>query len=253
MRVAVLGNSGMFPGPGKACSGYLVMEGETRILLDCGTGVFANVQKHLPVGALTGIVISHMHPDHFIDLVPLRYALVYGDPAHAGPLPVYLPPGGEEIWRQMVAPFGEPGNAFSAPFDIREYQEGTDYRLGGLSIRVGLLRHYVPNYGIEVHGQSKLVYSGDTAPCEALLKVARQADLLICEATWLEDAAPPAKRGHLTAKEVGEFAEEAGVHQLLLTHISKDVDPQQSLSAARAVFNGEVRLAQEDQTYTVEH
>ena len=252
MRVAILGNSGMFPGPGKACSGYLVMEGETRILLDCGTGVFSNLQKHLPVGALTGIVISHMHPDHFIDLVPLRYALVYGDPVHTGTLPLYLPPGGEEIWRHMVAPLGEPGNAFSAPFDIREYQEGTDYQLGDLSISMELLRHYVPNYGIEVHSQSKLVYSGDTAPCEELLHLACQADLFICEATWLEDIAPPEKRGHLTAREVGEYSEETGVRQLLLTHISKDVDPQKSLSAARAVFNGGVRLAQEDQTYAVE-
>ena len=251
MQVTVLGTSGSYPGPHKACSGFLVTEGDDHLLLDCGPGVLAGLQVHLPMEDLTGIIISHMHPDHFLDLIVMRYALVYGSHPRPSPLPLYLPPGGKRIWERMVEPLTEVGNNFSRPFDLREYGDSSWYALGALKVRPAPLKHYIPSYGFEICASGRLVHSGDTRPCAELLSLAHQADLFLCEATWLEDEAPLEKRGHLTAREAGEIAQEADVRRLLLTHVSPDVDSQKSLEAARGAFSGEVLLAQEGQTYTV--
>ena len=252
MRLTVLGSSGTFPASGKACSGYLIAEGDTRLLLDCGSGIVASLQKHIAIEDLTGILITHMHADHFIDLIPMRYAFTYGDHPRSQPMPVFLPPGGREIWERMVSAIDETNGTFSAAFEIREYQEGQDYEMGPLVVRASLLRHFIPNYGITVrHGASQLVYTGDTGPCPQLQTLAHDADLFLCEATHLETDVPAPKRGHLTARETGEVARQAGVRRLLLTHISPDIDAGQSLEAARAVFSGEVSLAEEGQTYEI--
>jgi len=253
LRLTVLGSSGTYPAPGKACSGYLVVEGDTSLLLDCGPGVIANLQVHATLEKLAGVIISHMHPDHFLDLVSLRYALTYGDHHRPRPLPVYLPPGGSEIWERVVAPLDESGGSFSASFDLSEYEEGESYRLGSLDIQPSAVRHYVSSYAFEVRAGARLVYSGDTGPCDELVRLARQADLFLCEATWLyeNDETPPRERGHLTAREAGEIARKADVRRLLLTHISPDVDARKILEACRVAFGGEVSLAEEGQTYAV--
>jgi len=251
LRLVVLGNSGAYPGPRGACSGYLVVEGDTRLLLDCGPGVMANVQTHLSIEDLSAVFISHMHPDHFMDLVPLRYAYVYGKHRRSRPLPVYLPPGGDEMWERIGAVFDETDGAFSAPYALSEYKEGRSCRVGALNVRVSPLPHHVPGYGFEVRGGGKFVYSGDTRPCPELVALAQGADLFLCEATFLEDEVVSGERGHLTAREAGEIAAEAGVGRLLLTHIHPDVDARDSLETARAAFDGDVSLAELGETYTV--
>ena len=249
MQLTVLGSSGTYPGgPGRACSGFLVTQGDVRLLLDCGTGVLANLQAHVPIDALDAIIISHMHADHFIDLLPVRYAFQFGNHPRETPLTVYLPPGGEAMWEYMVKPLAEPGTPFSKPFKIAEYQERTSHQIGELNVRFVGLHHYIPSYGMEVSGNDSLVYSADTAPCEELVSLAQGADLFLCEATWLPDSAPLPQRGHLTAKEAGEAAREAGAGRLLLTHISPAVDASESLKAAKDSCGGEVLLAQEGQT-----
>lgn len=251
MRLIILGCSGVYPGPGKACAGYLVMEGDTRLLLDCGIGVLANLQKHIAIKELTGIIISHMHPDHFFDLVPLRYALLYGRLNVQAKLPVYLPPGGYEIWKSVVAAFDETKGAFSAPFTLSEYAEQKVYQIGCFKVRLSEIHHYMPNYGVEVSNTSRLVYSGDAGPGPELVKWAQRADLFLCEATSLKDKTKAENRGHLTAKEAGAVAREAGVRQLVLTHLMPGVDSEKILSDAKLSFGEKVSLAEEGQTYIV--
>src|SRR3990167_3452984 len=106
MRVVALGTCASYPGPGNACSGWLVQEGETNLLVDCGTGILANLQQVLPLTQITAIVISHMHADHFIDLIPLRYAFNYGlAPGSPRPL-IFLPPEGIAVLEHMAEPLG---------------------------------------------------------------------------------------------------------------------------------------------------
>ncbi len=256
MRIVVLGSSGTYPGPASACSGFLVTQGDTRLLIDCGTGVFANLQTylagvHLTVKDLTGIVISHMHADHFLDLVPLRFALQYGEHHFETPIPLYFPPGGRDIWERVVQPFDETKGSFSAPFRLLDYGGGQELRFGSLNMATTLLRHYVPSYAMEITGKQRLVYSADCGPDPNLAKVARNADLFVCEATWLKHEAPANERGHLTAREAGEVARAAGVHRLLLTHVLPGDDALGILRTAREAFGGEVSLAEVGQTYHV--
>jgi len=252
LRLVVLGNSGSYPGARGACSGYLVTEADTRLLLDCGPGVLGNLQTHLGIEDLSSVFVSHMHPDHFMDLVLLRYACVYGRYRRSQPLPVWLPPGGRDMWERIVAVFDETGGAFSAPFELSEYSDGRDYPVGHLTVRVAPLHHHVPSYGMEVRGSGRLVYSGDTRPCPELAALARNADLFLSEATFLDQEPVSGERGHLTAREAGEIAAEARVRRLLLTHVHPDVDTRKSLVAAKAAFDGDLSLAEQGKTYSVD-
>lgn len=75
MKLTVLGNNGPFPSPGGACSGYLLEEDSTKILIDCGNGVLSNLQKICPFEDLSAIILTHLHSDHISDLMVLRYAV----------------------------------------------------------------------------------------------------------------------------------------------------------------------------------
>ena len=186
MNVTVLGSAGTYPRASGACSGYLVAEADTHLLLDCGPGVVANLQTHLDIERLSAVFISHMHPDHFMDLLPLRYAYIYGKHHRPQPLPVWLPPGGRNTWERIAAVFDETGRTFSAPFALSEYSGDRDYQRDCLTVRVSPLHHHVPSYGMEVRGSGRLVYSGDTRPCPELPTLARNADLFLSEATFLD-------------------------------------------------------------------
>ncbi len=251
MELVVLGNSAAYPGPGGACSGYLVVEGDTSLLLDCGPGVLANLQTQLDIEHLSGAFISHMHADHFIDLVPMRYAYVYSRHRRSEPLPLHLPPGGTASWERITSVFDETNGSFSAPYALSEYAEGRDYRAGGLSVRATFLPHHVPGYGLRIRGTKTVVYSGDSRPCPELVELARGADLFVCEATFLEEEIVPGERGHLTAIEAGEIAAEAGVGHLLVTHVHPDVDAERSLELAAAAFGGPASLAVPGKAYPV--
>ncbi len=75
MRITVLGKSPSWQDAGGACSGYLVEDGGTRLLLDCGNGVFSKLRQRVDYTELDAVLISHLHADHFLDLVPYSYAL----------------------------------------------------------------------------------------------------------------------------------------------------------------------------------
>jgi ribonuclease BN (tRNA processing enzyme) len=228
-----------------------VEQGNSKILLDCGTGVFANLMKRVALHELSAVFLTHMHPDHFLDLVPLSYALTYGKHQRSDALPVYVPPGGKKVWGDVVTAFAGPVGALLQSLALSEYPVG-GCRLGTLEVQVVPVQHFdLPSYGIQVSGRGKLAYSGDTGPCPALPMLAHEADLLLCEATLLHGDALPQERGHLTAREAGELAQKAGARRLLLTHIAPHVDARKSLAEAKAAFLGEVLLAEEGHTYDV--
>lgn len=247
MRLTVLGTSGAYPGVGGACSGYLIREGDTTLLVDCGTGVFSNLQQHVAPWDVTHVVISHLHADHFLDLFPFRYALWrlgWGRPN------LYLPPGGEEGLLKVSSVF-DPSPAFFADhFEVAEYGPGIRLQVGDLNIEFAAVKHFIPSYAVAVIGERKLVYSADTGPCEALEEVARGADLFLCEASRCEHN-DDASWGHLSPQEACEIAKRAGVKKLLLTHFWPECDYSRSLKLAAGVFGAEVEVAEEHRTYVV--
>lgn len=245
VKVTVLGKYGPFPAASGACSGYLVQEGNTRVLVDCGNGVLSRLQQICPIDKLSAIIISHLHSDHMSDMLVLRYAL---DILNARglrelqPLPVYVPETPKEEYERLF---------FKNVFEIHTICDGMQLQIEGLSFYFQEMTHPVQSFGIKVTGGNKvLVYTGDTNYNERLESFVCGADLLIADAGLLERDKTGPNVPHLTAREVGLIAAKAGVKQLMLTHIWPWYDESDILAEAQVSYP-EAFIAREMKEYDV--
>ncbi len=248
MRLTVLGKSPAWQDAGGACSGYLVEDGETRVLLDCGSGVFAKLREHGDYCGLDAVIVSHMHVDHVLDLLALRHALAYNPLPAPAPVPVWLPPGGAEHLAQATAPFDacdKPGR-FTSTVTVAEYDPARPLTIGDVVVTFSPTVHYIPAWAIRVQttvGPS-LGYTGDTGPSAALAGFLTGVHILVAEATLLEPGArPPGERGSLTAAEAGQLAVAAGAEILILTHMWEERGFEAYRAQAEAIFLGRIELA----------
>ncbi len=240
------------PRPARACSAYLIQHGGNAIVADFGTGAFSNLRRHLSFEDLDAVFVSHMHADHFIDVVPLRYALKYGERTNDRKVALWLPPEGEAMLRAIVATFPRESrhDFLDEVFDLREYQPAGITQVGALNVRFAPTRHYIPTYALRCEaGGSSVTYSGDTAPCDEVVALARSTELFLCEATLLSSNAEYSPRGHSTAREAAEMASAAAVKRLVLTHYSTASDPATMLAEARGIFRGDVVVADDNATF----
>lgn len=247
MRFTVLGKSPAWQDAGGACSGYLVRDGDYALLIDCGNGVFGKLREQLAYTEVDAILISHIHGDHILDLVPFAYALTLGgDPDQPRSRPrLLLPQGGISSLRDLVGVWGG-GGLIEEAFESREYDSSVPLELGPMEARLHSVPHFTLTYAVELTAPSgrRLVYSADCRFCEELIEAARGADLLLAEATLPDpDPAPVHERGHMSAGEAGELAARAGVGRLVLTHISDQVDLERARETAAARFEGPVEIA----------
>jgi ribonuclease BN (tRNA processing enzyme) len=219
LRLTVLGCSTAAPHPATPAAGYLVEWGSTALLLDVGQGVVRNLQRVLDPHDLTAIVIGHMHADHYLDIVGLRYLFPWGEPAEV-PLPVHLPPGGRARLDALATAVSERVGFFDAAFDAVEYDPSAVLEVGELRVRFVRGRHYVPAWGLVVEAPdgSRLAYTGDTGPSDAVVEAVRGADLLLIEAALRDPRHDDLERGHLTPEEALELARSAAVRSALLVH-----------------------------------
>jgi ribonuclease BN (tRNA processing enzyme) len=252
MRLRILGSSPSVPRPGRACSSYLARTGSTSILLDCGTGALAALRETCDYAGLTAVVITHMHADHFLDLIPLRYGSTYGPSLRATPLPLWLPPGGESILRTVCSAFGRDGKGdFLAAFEIREYAERASVDAADVSLSFAPVRHYIQAFAVRVATASEtLTYSGDSAPCEALVALARDSDLFLCEASLATDSENE-PRGHSSAREAAEMASAANVRALALTHYPAECPIDALRDEAASAFAGPVTVVDDAMEFAV--
>lgn len=246
MKLTILGSSGGYPGPQNPSSGFLLEHAGARLWIDAGSGTLSAMQRLGGFETVDAILVSHVHPDHCSDLYPLNVALRFHE---QGVLrkSLHCP---QEVWERMPlllgdAPEGE--EAFAKTFDHHPVSAGP---AGGASdtvevcgLRVSFLRTEHPNYCLAMRLESEdgvLTYSADTGPGTDLAAFARGSDLLLCEATYQEGlvGAPV----HLTARQAGERARNAGVRDLVLTHVWPTFDPHRSAEEA-AETAGEARVA----------
>ena len=262
MQVAVLGKSPSWEDAAGACSGYLAREGDVTVLLDCGNGVFSKLRRVCDYVDVDAVVISHMHADHFLDLVPFSYALRYAprqQPVPVGGWPgtdqparprLYLPAGGGALLRRVVSCWGSEDLIDSA-FHVHEYGAGDSVPLGPLTVSFCEVPHFIATFAVELTCDgNRFTYSADCRPNEALVGFARDTDLLMIEAT-LPRPERDGVRGHLTAREAGEHGRFAGARRLVLTHYSDELDAELTRSDATDSFGGPVELAHEGAVYTV--
>lgn len=252
MRVSVLGASPWTQNPGGACSGYLVETPSTRLLLDCGSGVVGKLLQFSRLEDVDAVLISHFHSDHCFDLVPYYYGLRYG-PGNtgAGRPTLFLPPEGRDQVGGLVAVHSEPDpDYFTDGFELTTYPADGSVRIGDAEVVFRPMRHYIPAFGMRIEfGGRVLTYSADTGPCTALETLARDADLFICEATFVTRDEARDATGHLTAAEAGAIAGRAGARVLMLTHYLRGPDDERRRQAAAKAFGADVLLAEEGQTY----
>jgi ribonuclease BN (tRNA processing enzyme) len=220
-----------------------------RILLDLGSGALGTLQEFADPLAIDAVFISHLHPDHWFDMSGY-YVLRKYHPSGAQPrIPVYGPSG---VAKRMATAYGLPANpGMSEEFDFHEYDDRGEVTVGPLNVAVTKVSHPVEAYAMKVvHDGRSLVYSGDTAPCEGLVDLARGADLFLAEASFREGEDNPGGL-HMTGKEAAEAAAAAGVGQLVLTHIPPWYDSKTTLDEARPVFDGPLELARSGATYDI--
>jgi ribonuclease BN (tRNA processing enzyme) len=261
LTLTILGAGPAAPNPGGACSGYLLRQGENAVLIDCGSGIAGRIAQHVPARQLQGVAISHLHPDHYFDLVPLYYVLKFGGPPRPADverrLAVYVPPTGREFLSRLGEQIASKPAMLEDVLDICEYAADRTIVIGGLEFAFHPVQHYVPSHAMRVRSAdgATLVFSSDVGPCPELIEAARDADLFMCESALIDasqDDAEPGRRGHMSAAEAGQAARQAGARRLLITHFrSSEQYDAHHLEAASRAFGGPVELAREGQTYLV--
>ena len=264
MRLTVLGKSPSWQDAGGACSGYLIQEGDTSVLVDCGNGVFAKLRERIDYVDVDGVVISHLHADHFLDLVPYSYALTYAP--RQQPVPVdrwpgtdfpacpalHVPPGAAKVFRRVVGSWGNE-DLIEKAFQLREYDPAQQIEIGPIRISFQAVPHFTETFAMNIsstNGSGRIVYGADSSPTKALEEFARDADLMLVEAT-LPRPERTGMRGHLTPSEAGGHARAAGAKQLLLVHISDELDWNWARDQAAETFGGPVEVAREGSVYEV--
>lgn len=245
MRLTVVGCSGSFAGPESPASCYLVEYDGFRVLLDLGNGALGALQRYAGVDTIDAVLLSHLHPDHCIDMTSM-YVVRKHHPRGAMPsIPVYGPVGtGDRLARAYDLPT-TPG--MTKEFEFVDWRAGS-FDIGPFRVETALMAHPVPCFGMRVSaGGRSLVYSGDTGPTDALVDLARDADLALFEASFLDGDNPHDL--HLSAREAADHATRAGVGRLVLTHLVPWNDPDKTRE--QATFEGPMRLAAAGQVWEV--
>jgi ribonuclease BN (tRNA processing enzyme) len=240
MELTVLGSQGTWPGPGGETCGYLVSHDGFHLWVDAGTGTFARLQQHVRIDDVGAMLVTHGHPDHFVDIIPAFYARHYGGFGKPN-LPFYSPDGFTEQAALLVSENGR--NVMAEAYDFRIAEERRPFEEGPFRITPLEMTHIggpALGYRIEAGGVV-LAYTGDTGPCEAAVEVGRDSHLLLAEATYQN--ASSLMPFHLSAAQAGEHAAVAGARRLVLTHLTPDLDPVVSLREAATTYDGPIDLA----------
>jgi ribonuclease BN (tRNA processing enzyme) len=242
MRLVVLGCSGGYPAPNRACSGYLVEASGRRLWLDAGSGTLARLLARRSLAEIDAVWLTHLHPDHWTDLPLAIHALAVGAAERSEPLPVH----GPRDWAAAVGvDLHSRAETYSPLYEERVLSDGLEVQIGEVRVRSAAVVHGIETYALRVEANGvSLVYSADSAPCEEMVELARAADLFLCAAGTMTSSPI-----HPNPRQAGEMAAAAGVRRLLLTHLRPGADPDEAVTMARAAFSGPIGVASEGAEY----
>jgi ribonuclease BN (tRNA processing enzyme) len=231
LTLTVLGCDGSWPGPGGAGSGYLVASPSSRVLIDVGPGTFANLQLRRDPASIDAVIVTHAHTDHWTDLYCLdahaRFAL-----GRTG-IPLIGPGELRDRAPELVE---------RTTFDWRPVAGGDVVEVGDLRCSFRRTDHPVETLAVRVEGSGRaLGYSADSGPRWELADLGTDLDLALCEATYT--AEHEGTMAHLSGRQAGNQAREAGAHRLVITHRWPTVDEAVVGAEARAAFGAPVEQA----------
>lgn len=265
MKLTIVGCSGSFPGPASPASCYLITAHDGvrpwRILLDLGSGALGAVQKYMDLRDIDAIFLTHLHPDHCMDLCGLHVAVRW-DPAgwSAGRIPVWGPAATAD---RLATAYGlEPEPGMREEFDFHCWTERDTVQLGPFRITPYGVNHPVAEaYALRVEATeydgtgmdrvSTLAYSGDTDSCAGLEEAARDVQLFLCEAAFEEGRDDGTRDVHLTGKRAAQAAAKANARRLLLTHLPVWTDANTVVAEAKDAYCGDVAVAVAGVQYSI--
>ena len=240
MELTVLGAGPAYTDrPDATGAAYLVHAGDTSILLDLGQGSFPRLAAAIEPSRLDAVIVSHLHPDHFIDLIPLRHYLVY---EFAPPRRVTVL-GPAHLAERIDALHAQPGLTADA---LDASQLGTGRReVGEVAVETLLVTHTDESYANRLSHASGagLVYSGDCGVADDLAPLIRPGDTLLVEASFGPGPVPEGVN-HLDAPAIARLAEATQPGQVLLTHIQMGFDREAALRIVAAATRAAVRVVE---------
>jgi ribonuclease BN (tRNA processing enzyme) len=238
MRLTVIGGCGAWPEAGQACSGFLIEHDGFRLMVDLGYATMPRLLQLVPPGELDAVYVSHGHPDHCADLNPLLRAWVLREEPFP-PLPVYAPTGALDAVLVLDRP-----RMLAAAYTLHEFTPGASLDIGPFSAETRLLPHFLPNAGLRLAGDGKvLAYTGDSGPAAEIAELARDADLLVAEASYVDEVPEDSRRHLSSARHCGQQAAQASAGHLMLTHLLPGTDHQAARVAAGAGYDGQISVA----------
>ena len=244
MELIIIGSGTAVIQPRRGPSGYILKNGDEIYLLDGGSGTLRKVaEAGISYKKIDKVFYTHLHPDHTIDLVPFLFATKHTPGfVRTEPLEIYGPVGFEEFYKGFTELFSR--RMLEAEYEIK-ITEIAARQVHFPSWRLGteLMQHarHAIGYRFEANGKT-FAYSGDTDYCEEIIRLARNADVLLLECSFPDKMKV---KGHLTPGEAGKIAAEAGVKKLVLTHFYPPCDEEDMITPCRKYFDGEVVLAED--------
>lgn len=249
LSLTVLGSSGTYAGVDGACTGFLVRSDEATVMMDAGPGTLANLQRHAAIADLDAVVLSHSHPDHWLELPVLRNALRYV--LMIDGLALYATAETLELADQLT------GSGMSPTFRDHTITDGSSFRVGDQLWTCSRTDHPVETLGFRVDCRERsFAYTADTGPGWSVAQLCPPrlgpVDMVLSEATFLHGpeerplghaAGSHSKPVHLTAREAGEMARAAGAGRLVLTHILPGASAEAAAAEAAAAYGAPVDVA----------
>jgi ribonuclease BN (tRNA processing enzyme) len=249
MKLTIVGASGTFPGPHSGCSSYLLEQDGFRLLLDVGNGSTGALQAACGLLGPDAVVVSHLHGDHYLDLITYTYARRYHPEGQAPLLPVYGP---SDIREQVIGAYGrDVSDLLDEVYVFNPVDQDQKIGIGPFDVDLRRVNHPVETYGMRISaGGRTITYSADTGETSTMVDLAKNVDLFLCEASYLDGEDNPPDI-HLTGKQAAQYATQADVQRLLLTHLVPWGDKTRTLAEADAAYAGELLVARPLDVYDV--
>jgi ribonuclease BN (tRNA processing enzyme) len=251
VKLTVLGGSHASVNTGAGSSGYLVTHEDTNITIDLGPNTVIELRKHTDHRKLDAVLLSHLHIDHFLDILTLRCAIRYNPLKVDRKIPLWLPNGGVAFLNRVVEVIAEQDgdDDYFACFDMKEYDPASALQIGTVTVTFAPTVHAVPGWAMRFEGEGDpraLVYTSDTGTTANLAPFAQGAHVLLSEASYGINPVIEKRRDvrtHMTLGEAVALANDAGVAQLVITHTAEELETDRYVAWAAERFGGPVELA----------
>lgn len=258
MRLLTLGTGAAWPDGDRSAPAFAVVVNNEAYLVDCGGGTSHQLMKvGINPSSITNIFLTHIHIDHCVEFPSIVFgAYLTGK---KGSFKVYGPEGVKHFTDSIfddtydfAKKMMEKLRGLEIKIETQEYTEGVVYNNNGLIVTTLPVQHGINTLAFKFVADGKtLVFSGDTAPCDNIIEIAKDADVLVIECSFPESAG--IKKGHCIPSQVGKIASSACVKKVILTHLFPVCKGKESeiIADVKKYYDGDVTIANDLDEFVV--